>query len=197
MEHYFTNNENLDSNLRVLTYNYKGETFSFYSDLGVFSKDRIDYGSRLLVETFFELNKRKSNRVLDVGCGIGYIGITISKILNISSDMIDINKRCIHLTEMNIKKNDVRGNVFLSNIYENVTNKYDLIISNPPIRAGKQIVLEILLKAKEYLMEEGELWFVMRKDHGAKSTLKCLENVYNCEIMKKNKGFYIIKCKIR
>ena len=110
--------------------------------------------------------------------------------------MIDINKRAIHLCEMNIKSNKVKAKVFESNIYENVKDKYDVIITNPPIRAGKKIVLEILERAKEFLNKDGELWFVIRKDQGAKSIAEELKNTYNLEILKKSKGFYIFKAKM-
>ena len=195
--HYFMNDKKLDSKIRLLTYNYNDAHFNFHSDLGVFSKNKIDYGSRLLVEAFLSFNKENKKSVLDVGSGFGFLGITISKILDCPVDMIDVNERAIHLTKMNIKENQVEGNAFISDMYESVNSKYDVIITNPPIKAGKKVYLNILLDAKEYLNECGELWFVIRVNHGAKSVIKCLENVYFCEIMNKSKGFLIIKAKIR
>lgn len=195
MEHYFTNNEALKSELRTITYKYKEHVFHFNSDNGVFSKDKIDYGSRLLVETFLEVNEEKVERLLDVGCGYGFMGIVISKILNCSATLIDVNKRAVHLTKMNIKENNVNAESFVSDVYENVTKKYDLIVTNPPIRAGKEIVLKILNDAKKYLSDTGTLWFVIRKKQGAKSTIKELENSYITNINKKDKGFYIINAK--
>lgn len=196
LEHYFTNNENLKSEIKEINYEFDNEKFVFLSDNGVFSKDKVDFGSKSLVETFLASTENVSN-VLDVGCGYGFMGITISKMLNCHVDMIDINKRAIHLTKKNIENNKVDCTAFLSNIYENVTNKYDVIITNPPIRAGKKVVLEILEKAKDYLTNHGELWFVIRKDQGAKSIAKLLENSYFCEEICKNKGFYIFKAKKR
>lgn len=195
MEHYFTNNEALKSELRTITYNYKEHVFHFNSDNGVFSKDKIDYGSRLLVETFLEVNEEKIESLLDVGCGYGFMGIVLGKILDCSATLIDVNKRAVHLTKMNIKENKVEAESFVSDVYENVTKKYDLIITNPPIRAGKEIVLKILNNAKEYLSDTGTLWFVIRKNQGAKSTIKELENSYITNINKKDKGFYIINAK--
>ncbi len=192
LEHYFTNNESLKSEFRTLTYNIKNTSLTFTSDNGVFSKNKIDFGSRLLVETFLETYKEKPYNLLDVGCGYGFLGITLSKILNIPATLIDINKRAVHLTEKNIKENKVNAQTFLSNVYENVQNKYDLIITNPPIRAGKKNVYEILKGAKNFLNENGELWFVIRKEQGAKSTIRDLENDYKMEIVKKEHGFFII-----
>ena len=197
LEHYFTNNDNLKSEIKELTYEFKNEKFKFLSDNGVFSKSRIDFGSISLIETFLTTSKSEISNVLDVGCGYGFMGITISKILNCRVDMIDINKRALHLAKKNILNNKVDACAFESNIYENVTNKYDVIITNPPIRAGKSVVLEILESAKNYLKENGELWFVIRKDQGAKSIVKHLENSYFCEEVCKNKGFYIFKAKKR
>lgn len=195
MEHYFTNNEALKSELRTINYKYKEYVFSFSSDNGVFSKDKIDYGSRLLVETFLETNKEKVESLLDVGCGYGFMGIVLSKILNCSATLIDVNKRAVHLTKMNIKENKVNAESYVSDVYENVEKKYDLIITNPPIRAGKEIVLNILNNGEEYLSDTGNLWFVIRKNQGAKSISKELENRYIINITKKDKGFYIINAK--
>ena len=195
LAHYFTNENDLKSEIRTIKYSNGEFSFVFNSDNGVFSKDHLDYGSKVLIETIIKNNVR-NKKMLDVGCGYGFIGITLSKILNNDVDMVDINKRAIHLCQMNIKENNVEAKVFESNIYENVVEKYDVIVTNPPIRAGKKVVLEILLKAKEFLNIDGELWFVIRKDQGAKSIAKELENTYNLEILEKSKGFYIFKAKI-
>ncbi len=200
MEHYFTNNINLKSEIRELPYTYENNQFSFFSDNGVFSKNKIDYASSLLVKNFLVTNKIrdfKDKSILDVGCGYGFIGIVLSKITGAKIDLIDINKRALHLTERNIKKNKVNNcTVFFSDCYDEVKNKYDYIVTNPPIRAGKNIVNKILIEAKSYLKDEGELWFIIHKDHGAKSMKKSLEEYYNIEIIEKNKGFYCFKAKI-
>ena len=79
-----------------------------------------------------------------MGCGVGFIGIMLSKLKNINFDMVDVNNRAIHLTNMNIKSNKVKANVFVSDMYDKINDKYDLIITNPPIRAGKGVYLTIL-----------------------------------------------------
>lgn len=170
---------------------------SFLSDNGVFSKDKIDYGSSLLVESIIKNKTQEYNNILDVGCGYGFMGITLAKMLNTDVTLTDVNKRALHLAFQNAKDNKVKYKVIESNCYENIKEKYSLIISNPPIRAGKEIVLNILMQAKDYLSSDGELWFVMRKNQGVKSTIKHIENVYMCEIIEKSKGFYIIKAKKR
>lgn len=192
MEHYFTNNENLKSEFRKINYSYKDSSFTFTSDLGVFSKNKVDYGSKVLVETILNMNFT-NKRILDVGCGYGFIGIVLSKITNSYVDMIDINKRAVHLSLMNIENNKVNASAFISDAYENIKETYDYIVINPPIRAGKQKVLEVLLNAKEHLNKNGILYYVIRKDQGAISISEKLKGIYNVELLKKDKGFYIYK----
>ena len=196
LEHYFLDNENLKSEIRTISYKYNDTSFLFLSDNGVFSKDKIDYASNLLVTTFLKNNNREYNTILDVGCGYGFIGIVISRVLNKHVDMIDINNRALHLTERNIKDNKVDANAFYSDAYGNVNNKYDLIITNPPIRVGKNILLNILIEAKEHLKTDGELWFVINKNQGAKSIEKELEKYYEITCLEKSKGFYIFRSKV-
>jgi 16S rRNA (guanine1207-N2)-methyltransferase len=194
LEQYFTNNNNLKSEIRIINYVKNGITFSFNSDNGVFAKDKLDYGSSFLIETLL-CNKGNYKNILDVGCGYGYIGIVLSKLFNCDVTMVDVNKRALHLTEMNIKENKVNGKIIESNCYENVKDKYDLIVSNPPIRAGNSIVLKILLEAKQHLNKDGELWYVIRKDQGAKSIFKKVNSEYNLELIDKSKGFYVYRAK--
>lgn len=196
MSQYFTNDNNLRSEYRNIIYKYEDYSFNFTSDLGVFSKDRVDFGSKLLVENYFKYGTKKRN-VLDVGCGYGFIGITISKIMNSYVDMIDVNKRAVHLANLNINNLKANALVFVSDIYSNIEKKYDVIISNPPIRAGKKVYMNIILDAINYLNDDGELWFVINKDQGAKSLIEKIKDVYNVNVLDKDKGFFVILCKKR
>ena len=197
LEHYFTNNPDLKSELREIPYILNGVNFNFFSDNGVFAKNKIDYASNLLVNSFLKQHEKNSLKtLLDVGCGYGFMGIVLAKILDYDVTLIDVNKRALHLCERNIKLNEIKGKAFLSDAYQNIDNKYDYIITNPPIRAGKETVMKILASAKDYLKEDGELWFVINKDQGAKSTKKTLEEWYNIEVVDKSKGFYCYKAKI-
>lgn len=193
MGHYFVNDDSLKSEKRNLYFNFKGFSFRFSSDNGVFSKNEIDEGSEILLTAF--LNSEKRGRTLDVGAGVGVIGITIAKVADSEVDMLEINKRAVGLCEENIILNGVSNcKVYESDIYEKANGRYDVVISNPPIRAGKKVVFEILEKAKEYLSEQGELWVVIRKNQGADSAKKKMIEVYgNCEIVKRDSGFYILK----
>jgi len=197
LEHYFTNNPYLKSEIKTITYEKENCRLSFKSDNSVFSKDKIDYGSSFLIDTFIKHNDIEIKTGLDVGCGYGLIGIVLNKKLNIKFDMIDVNRRAVHLTEMNIKENKADCRSFQSDIYSNVDKKYDLVITNPPIRAGKKVLEDILINAQNYLNSDGRLWFVMRRDHGVKSMQATLDSYYETEIVAKSKGFYVVKSKIR
>ena len=194
MSHYFENDLNLKSEIRELSYKYDSSFFTFYSDNGVFSKKSLDYGSRLLLETYLSVDK-ESKKVLDVGCGYGFIGIVIANINNSSVDMVDINKRAVHLANRNIKKYNINAKAFLSDAYENIDSKYDVIITNPPIRVGKEKVLEILEGAFDHMNKDGNLYFVIRKNQGALSIKKILECSKEVEIINKDKGYFIFRAK--
>ena len=194
MEHYFTNDENLRSDFRNIKYKIASEELDFTSDLGVFSKDKVDYGTNLLITNYLNLG-RKNIKLLDLGCGYGIIGITLSKLMNIDATLVDVNKRAVHLANINIKKNKVNASAYESNIYSEVNDLYDVIITNPPIRTGKNIVTEFLVGAQKFLKEDGELWIVMRKEQGAKSMIEKLKKIYSVNLVDKSKGFYIIVCK--
>lgn len=189
MDHYFTNNPNIKSNITDVKVYINNQEFIFATDNGVFSKKGLDFGTRTLLETIPVLN----GRVLDFGCGYGPIGIYIKKNNDCIVDMIDINKRSLDLANKNALKNNVEVNIFQSDIYSNITEKYNFIITNPPIRVGKKILYEILMNAKNHLVNNGELWLVINKDQGAKSLVKDLSEMYNVDIVEKNKGFYIIR----
>ena len=191
---YFEDNTNLPSNIQKITFSIKGKKIDFLTDNGVFSKEHFDYGSKLLVNNF--LKEEKSGRVLDLGCGYGIIGIILSQNKNLYIDMVDINNNAVNLTKENLKLNNIENATsFVSNIYSEITNKYDYIITNPPIRAGKETIRTFLFEAQNHINENGEIWFVMRKDHGVKSMMKELEKDYKIEVVDKDKGFYIVKLK--
>jgi len=196
LNQYFTNNDNIRSERRIIKYDYDSISLSFISDNGVFSKDRIDYGSRLLASTYLKYNKDKEiNNFLDVGSGYGFISILLSKVLNVRGVGIDVNRRALKLAEENAKLNKVDVKFIESDCYQNVNGRYDLVITNPPIRAGKSVVLNILQGASDYLSDDGEMWFVMRKDQGLNSIIKEISSLYKIEKKEKSKGFFIIVAK--
>jgi len=194
MGQYF-DNDNLPSNMVDTECFVLGHKFIFSTDNGVFSKDGLDFGSRLLLESI--PLEEVGGKVLDMGCGYGVFGIIINKLTSCHVDMVDVNLRAIHLTEINIKKNHCSNiDVFESNTYENIHSKYTSIITNPPIRAGKKIVYDILMNAKNYLEKDGRLFLVIRKEQGAKSLIIDLEKIYTVRILERKKGFYILECTV-
>ena len=193
MAHYFTNDLNIKNDIKKHQVIIKNENFEFLTDNGVFSKKGLDFGTRTLLESL-PLDKI-NGRVLDFGCGYGPVGIFVKSKTNAIVDMIDVNERALSLAKQNATLNKVDVSIFQSDIYSNVSCKYDYIISNPPIRVGKEILYKILFGAKEYLKENGELWIVINKDQGAKSVMKDLEKEYTVNLVCKNKGFFIIVAK--
>lgn len=191
MSYYFDNEQTSKSNEKNVKVYINNQHFSFITDNDVFSKKGLDFGTRTLLESL-DLSKI-NGKVLDFGCGYGPIGIFLAH-NNIDVDMLDINKRALSLAMKNAAINNAKVNIFESNIYENVTDKYDYIITNPPIRVGKEILLSILFGAQDYLKKGGHLIFVVHKDQGAKTLAKKMEEKYIVSIINKNKGFYVIDC---
>lgn len=192
MSQYF-DNVDLKSNVTKFTANIFEKKFVFSTDNGVFSKNKLDFGTRSLIEAL-PINELFGD-ILDVGCGYGVIPIVLSKFVNAKFDAVDVNKRALRLANLNLENNNcINITFFESNCYSSVNKKYDFIISNPPIRAGKDIVYNIVFGAKNYLKENGTLFIVINKDQGAKSLFKKLGLIYSTELLKKNKGFWIIKC---
>lgn len=195
MAHYFTNEENLKSEIEKVIVEINGIPFYFYTDNGVFSKGELDFGTELLLKNF-KYDDPNNKTLLDIGCGCGPIGIYASH-LGFTVDMSDVNKRAIHLSKMSLKEQGLNANVFESDAYKNITNKYDYIVSNPPIRVGKEKLYEIVMNAKEHLKDDGSLWIVVRKQQGAESMVRDMKNVYKTvEVVAKKKGFFIIKASL-
>ena len=194
MSHYFTDNRELAKNRKDLSFRFSCFNLTFVSDNGVFCKDYIDEGSIVLLNV---LNENKlGKKILDVGCGYGTIGITLKKCFPDSHiDMVEINPRAMELAILNAKKNNCDVNIFESDVYSNVTDvDYTDIVTNPPIRAGKKVIYKIFEEAYDHLDNNGVLWIVIRKNHGAPSAKKFIESIFgNCEIVHKDKGYYILK----
>jgi len=189
---YFENNENLKSDIFEINYYFKNHTIKFISDAGVFSRKGIDFGSSLLLKTI--CIKESTKTILDVGCGYGTLGITLGLTNpNTTIDMVDVNLRALDLTRKNALANSV-NNIYESNMYENVNKNFDMIVTNPPIRAGKKIVHGIILDAYDHLNVGGSMWCVIQKKQGAESAIKALKEKYkDVRVVCKDKLYYIIE----
>ncbi len=194
--HYYTNNVDAKSDEKYFNFDLKGNTFKFTTDIGVFSKKEVDFGSRVLIESFKEPDVE--GNILDVGCGYGPIGLSLAKSYKSRLvEMVDVNNRALELAKKNAANNGVENvKIYESSCYENVTGQFACVISNPPIRAGKNVVHTILEDANKLLVSGGELWIVIQKKQGAPSAMKKMEEVYgNCEVIVRTKGYYILMSK--
>lgn len=188
---YYTENPDSAHDIHELDVTLLGERFRFLTDSGVFSKKMIDFGSQVLLNC---LDFKNGESLLDVGCGYGPLGISLAKVHGVFATMVDINNRALELAEKNASKNGVEAKIFQSNLYDKVEGTYDHIISNPPIRAGKAVVHEVLSGAFDYLNFGGDLTIVIQKKQGAPSAKAKMEEVFgNCDILKKDKGYYILR----
>ena len=193
MSHYFENDKNLKSEIKDYNVNISNNSFTFSTDNGVFSKGELDFGTELLIKNVLKMNI--NGDVLDLGCGYGPIGIILKKIKDVNVTMCDINKRALHLTKMNAKKNNVLINAIESNGFENIENSFDYIVSNPPIRIGKNNLYKLLIDSKSHLKNGGELLIVVRKEQGALSLIRDMSVHYCVKVIDKQKGFLIISLK--
>ncbi|WP_096422048.1 class I SAM-dependent methyltransferase [Streptococcus oralis] len=188
---YYAENPDAAHDIHELRVELLGHKMTFLTDAGVFSKKMVDFGSQLLLKC---LEVEKGERVLDVGCGYGPLGISLVKAYGVQATMVDINNRALDLARQNAERNKVEATIFQSNVYEQVEGEFDHVISNPPIRAGKQVVHEIIEKSREFLKDGGDLTIVIQKKQGAPSAKSKMEDVFgNCEIIKKDKGYYILR----
>lgn len=193
--HYYSENPMLDHKLEEWSFELRGKKFQFLTDSGIFSRNTVDFGSRVLIDAF-EWESLPTGRLLDVGCGYGPIGLSLAAVTGRTVEMIDVNQRAVALAQENAKRNQIEQvDIHPSNIYETLTEKeYAAIVSNPPIRAGKKVVHEILSGAHPLLVVGGTLTVVIQKKQGAPSAEKKMLEVFgNVEIVTKDKGYYILK----
>lgn len=189
---YYAKKPDAAHDIHELRVTLLGQSMTFLTDAGVFSKKMIDYGSQVLLSALTDLPA--GSKLLDVGCGYGPLGLALAKAQGVVPTMVDVNSRAIELARKNADKNGVTATILQSDLYEQVTGQFDAIISNPPIRAGKQVVHAIIEESPQYLVAGGHLTIVIQKKQGAPSAkAKMLEVFGNCEVLKKDKGYYILR----
>ena len=195
--HYYTKNPETESKETSWTFPLRGREFRFISDSGVFSKRTVDCGSHLLIESF-RLNEEVAGDILDVGCGYGPMGLALAHAYPTRLvEMVDVNERAMSLARRNAEANNIRNvKVYESNTYDQVPEgrQFAAIVSNPPIRAGKQVVHRILSEAHTHLLPGGTLTVVIQKKQGAPSAEQKMLDVFgNVEIIARDKGYWIIQ----
>ena len=194
-EHYYSRTQKVESDPKFWDFTLKNNQFRFKTDNGVFSKREVDFGSRLLIESF-EMPKTEG-LLLDVGCGYGPIGLSLAKYYQDRMiHMVDVNGRAIELAKENAELNRIHNvKVYESDRLLSVKETtFAAILTNPPIRAGKNVVHDILEQSFEHLTNQGELWVVIQKKQGAPSAIEKLNNLFNhVETIDKSKGYFVIR----
>ena len=194
---YFTENPTSQHDEHIIDYQVNGIDLKFTTDAGVFSKLRVDYGSGVLIKKMLDVDFPQNN-ILDVGTGYGPIGFFAAKFWPQQTvEMIDVNERGLNLAKKNAELNHIDNvAIFSSDVYSHISSakKYGLILTNPPIRAGKEVVSNILSGAKNHLVTDGVLLVVIQKKQGEPSARKLLTKTFgNCTILKRDKGYYVLQ----
>ncbi len=193
MAQYFQNDPSIASKEREISFEIAGQKINLFTDNGVFSKSQVDEGSLAFLKVLVPLQLR--GEVLDLGCGYGTIGLTIALTSPAARvTLADINTRAVALCEKNAKKLGLsqRVTVLQSDIYEKIEGPYHVIVINPPIRAGKKVTYAMYEGARQYLIDGGSLYIVIRKAQGAKSASEYIQKLFgNITLLKRDKGYYI------
>ena len=189
---YFERDPSCASKPSFCTYTFGGESLKFKTDKGVFSLGEVDKGSDTLLNALPSLH----GRVLDLGCGYGVLGISIAKAFSVDVVMTDVNIRAIELSKFNVTENKARATVVESDGFEHLEGEFDFIVTNPPIRTGKEKMYGLFKECSLHIKENGALYMVIRKQQGAKSAMNYLSTLF-CEVcvIEKNAGFWILECK--
>lgn len=192
MGHYYSEQQKSSLKIKKIKQKIRGVDFDFYTASGVFSKERIDRGTLILAENIFI---DKNSNVLDIGCGIGILGIAAAKLFNADVVMSDINKRAVMLARMNIKLSNVKAEIYQGNLYEPIRdykNYFDAILSNPPQTAGKEICFKLIEQSKDYLKNNGSLQLVARHNKGGKMLSSKMKDVFgNVKAIAKKAGYWV------
>lgn len=195
-QYYYSQHPDVASEPITWDFTLLGNDLAFTSDNGVFSKHTVDYGSRVLVANV-NYDIIPEGKILDMGTGYGPIGIAIAKAFpDRQVDMVDVNELALSLAKQNASENGVSSSVhiFESNVYEAVTDLYAAIVTNPPVRAGKKVVDAMIAGAVDHLLNEGTFTVVLQKKQGAPSAKKLMTQLFgNCDILKRDKGYYILQ----
>ncbi|HEY4390557.1 MAG TPA: class I SAM-dependent methyltransferase [Paenibacillus sp.] len=194
-DHYYTSRPTAEHDRKNWEAELRGHKLRFVSDAGVFAKGGVDYGSRTLIEA---MEIPATAKVLDVGCGYGPIGLTAAKLaVHGHVTMIDVNGRAVELARENARNNKIDNVTILeSDLFAALDGavEYDVVLTNPPIRAGKEVVHAIFEGAYERLRTGGSLWIVIQKKQGAPSAKAKLESLFvQVEEVTKDKGYRIYR----
>jgi 16S rRNA (guanine1207-N2)-methyltransferase len=192
-EHYFTALPTSKAKLGLIHTNLRGKTFEFLTASSVFSKKRIDTGTRLLIET---MALPEEGCVLDVGCGYGAVGIaaaTFNPQLHVV--MTDVNSRAVHLAKHNIAKNNAaNAEARCGYLYEPVENLlFNCVLSNPPVSAGMETVKNIIAQAPKIMANKATFQMVVRSKIGGKTLPPIFNETFgNSAILARESGYRVL-----
>ncbi|WP_289356539.1 class I SAM-dependent methyltransferase [Paenibacillus sp. S-12] len=196
--HYYSKRPDVEHDRKKWTTALRGMQLAFVSDAGVFSKGGVDYGSRVLIDC---MDIPEDAAVLDVGCGYGPIGLTAAKLAKRGQvTMVDVNERALDLARENALLNGIHNVTIQESDGLNAlgNEQYSVILTNPPIRAGKEVVHRIFEQSYQHLVDGGALWIVIQKKQGAPSAEAKLQQLFgeeNVELVVKDKGYRIYQAK--
>lgn len=201
MAFYYDSEPTTESNKKIISYRQNGVNFEFTTDTDVFSKSEVDFGSDLMIKAMIEDLKENNIKVssfLDLGCGYGVVGIVMKSVFKAAAvTSVDKNRRAIGLTKENAKNNGtplkaVLESDCLSAIPEG--DVFDVIATNPPVRAGKQTVFQFYEQSYEHMHEGSVIYVVLQRKQGAPSTEKKLTELFgNCVTVDIAGGYRVMK----
>ncbi len=194
MPHYFTkDNDHLESEKKTIWFVIHEREFRMTTDKGVFSKSGLDFGTRTLLET---VTIPAGAEVLDLGCGFGAIGVVCAVLFAARVTMTDVNERAVLLAKANAEANHVVATVVSGDGLENVPGLFDVILTNPPIRAGKAVLYRLFREAADHLLPEGRFILVINQKQGAPSAIAELQTIYRIvETIGKKSGYCVVSCR--
>ena len=193
-DHYFTVSPQSEHQPAKFETQYRGHTLLFETDSGVFSRFALDKGTETLLNA---LPAEVRGTVLDMGCGYGALGVSLAKACpHATLTMADINERAVKLASDNARRNGVTAETLQSDGYAGLAGRrFDLIVSNPPIRAGKRVIYRMFADGANALNEGGAMVLVIRKQQGAPSAKTYLQTLFrHVEVIARDGGYWIIRC---
>lgn len=196
MSHYYLNDETLEHDEKILDVTIKDISMCLHTDRGVFSKGSLDFGTKVMLEAI-RLPKTVKT-LIDMGSGYGPMSIYIAKAYpDIQVYAYDVNERAVALTKKNIEENKVKNvKAEVSFLFERAISDVDVVITNPPIRAGKKTVFDLYEGAYQSLKKDGLLYVVIQKKQGAPSSVTKITELFgNCEIVDRSGGYWILLAK--